>query len=433
MRGLRRNMTVDGIESARRLGYGDTQIVRAFPSGVVSANMVSLVEDYGLSANAVISQCDSESVVRNIDWVVQQDVSPGAILSHLRPRNIDLLFDQLSKVVNVNLLVQHMTADGVADHLYQLLVHDDLTVPVMLDKAGSTIERRTKLSVNDPEYIDLPLAVRAKYWINFGDSLAALAREARELGRQQCHPRRLSEIAAEATSAADALLRRGGIDLLARRAYLVGLADCGAVLDRDVLDALASREVNNVDASPTGFIYGIEPLVRLGAAVDVRSWMRHVGVSRFAVVARELKEYGASQSEMLAMCQTAKEAERILFSLYGTGRSSPVGHHDETTFRDIVGLMERGIYISNDMLTKLMPLTIAWHYDELQEYDVDINLRDVAGRLNVQEFIANFAAFARQGWHVARNGQLVDRRGDIIYGLCEYPAFSNEQWIRAVL
>ena len=76
-------------------------------------------------------------------------------------------------MVDVNLLVQHMTADGVADHLYQLLAHDDLTVSVMLDNAGSTIERRTKLSVNDPEYIDLPLAVRAKYWINFGDSLAA--------------------------------------------------------------------------------------------------------------------------------------------------------------------------------------------------------------------------------------------------------------------
>ena len=427
MRGLRRNMTVDGIGPARKLGYGDTQIVRAFPSGVVSANMVSLVEDHSLSADAVISQCDSESIVRNIDWVVQQDVSPGAILSHLRPRDIDLLFDRLSKVVDVNLLVRHMTADGVADHLYQLLAHDDLTVSVMLDKAGSTIERRTKLSVNDPEYIDLPLAVRAKYWINFGDSLAALAREARELGRQQCHSRRLSEIAAEATSAADALLRRGGIDLLARRAYLVGLADCGAALDQSVLDTLASREVNNVDASPTGFIYGIEPLVRLGAKVDFQSWMERVGAGRFATVARELQEYGASQSEMLAMCQTAKEAERILFSLYGAGRSSPVGHRDGTTFRDIVGLMERGIYISIDILTKLMPLTIAWHYDELQEYDVDINLRDIASRLNVQEFIANFAAFAKQGWHVARNGQLVDRRGDVIYGLCEYPAFSNEQ------
>ena len=40
MRGLRRNMTVDGIGPARKLGYGDTQIVCAFPSDVVSANMV---------------------------------------------------------------------------------------------------------------------------------------------------------------------------------------------------------------------------------------------------------------------------------------------------------------------------------------------------------------------------------------------------------
>lgn len=419
MRGLRRNMTVDGIESARRLGYGDTQIVCAFPSGVVSANMVSLVEDYGLSADAVISQCDSESVVRNIDWVVQQDVSPGAILSHLRPRNIDLLFDQLSKVVNVNLLVQHMTADGVADHLYQLLAHDDLTVPVMLDKAGSTIERRAKLSVNDPEYIDLPLAVRAKYWINFGDSLAALAREARELGRQQCHPRRLSEIAAEATSAADALLRRGGIDLLARRAYLVGLADCGAVLDRDVLDALASREVNNVDASPTGFIYGIEPLVRLGAKVDFQSWMKRVGAGRFATVARELEDLGVTRLAMLQLCQTAKDVEHVLFSLYGSGRSAEADS-DCSVMSDIVSiLVHREISVNGDVLARLMPVMTARFCRLLQTNGVVVDLRKVASYLRADEFIANFALFAEQGWHVSASGELVDCNNE--------PIFVNEQ------
>ena len=144
-----------------------------------------------------------------------------------------------------------------------------------------------------------------------------LAREARELGRQQCHSRRLSEIAAEATSGAYALLCRGGIDLLARRAYLVGLADCGAALDQSVQDTLASREVNNVDASPTGFIYGIEPLVRMGAKVDFQSWMERVGAGRFATVARELEGLGVTRLAMLQLCQTAKDVERVLFSLYG--------------------------------------------------------------------------------------------------------------------
>ena len=432
MEKLRRNMTVDSarIKAAKEAGYSDMQIVHAFPRGVAGANMVTLVEGCGLSAEAVVNQSNSEVVSANLDWLLQQDVSHDTLLLHLRQRDIDLNFDRLIKDIDVNLLVQRMSANGIVNHLYQLLNHDDLDVKAMLDKAGSCIEKRAALPLNDSAHIDLPLAARARWGIGFYRTMTNLASEARKLSYKQRnnHPydaERLREISCAATGAAGELLRRGGVDLLSR--YVSELADCGAVVDSKALNELAAREVANTDSSPTGFIYGIENLVKLGAAVDVRSWMRHVGVSRFAVVARELKEYGASQSEMLAMCQTAKEAERILFSLYGTGRSSPVGHRDETTFRDIVGLMERGIYISNDILTKLMPLTIAWHYDELQEYDVDINLRDIASRLNVQEFIANFAAFAKQGWHVARNGQLVDRRGDVIYGLCEYPAFSNEQ------
>lgn len=420
MEKLRRNMTVDSdrIKAAKEAGYSDMQIVHAFPRGVAGANMVTLVEDCGLSVEAVINQSDSEAVLLNLDWLLEQNVSHEILLSHMRQRDIDLNFGKLVEDIDVNLLVQRMSANGIVNHLYQLLNNNDLDVSAMLNKASLCIERRAALPPKDSTHIDLPLVARARWGINFCRAITNLASEARKLNYKQrnnipCDTERLREISYAATGAASELLRRGGVSLLSR--YVDELADCGAIVDDAALNELATQEVANTDNPPTSFIYSIEPLAKLGAKIDVKSWMKQVGANRFATVARELKKYGVSQSEMLALCQTAREVERVLFSLYGTGRSTPIGRRDEATFHDVVKLMERGIYISGDTLTKLMPLTVVWHYDELQEHGVDIDLRNVVGQLGVQEFIANFEAFAKQGWHDAGNGQLVDRHGKTIY------------------
>ena len=139
MEKLRRNMTVDSvrIKAAKEAGYSDMQIVHAFPRGVAGANMVTLVEGCGLSAEAVVNQSNSEVVSANLDWLLQQDVAHDTLLLHLRQRDIDLNFDRLIKDIDVNLLVQRMSANGIVNHLYQLLNHDDLDVKAMLDKAGS--------------------------------------------------------------------------------------------------------------------------------------------------------------------------------------------------------------------------------------------------------------------------------------------------------
>ena len=269
MEKLRRNMTVDSarIKDAKEAGYSDMQIAHAFPRGVAGANMVTLVEDCGLSAEAVVNQSNSEVVSANLDWLLEQNVSHEILLSHMRQRDIDLNFDKLVEDIDVNLLVQRMSANGIVNHLYQLLNHDDLDVKAMLDKVGSCIEKRAALPPNDSAHIDLPLAARARWGIGFHWAMTNLANEARKLSYKQRnnHPydaERLREISCTATGAAGELLRRGGADLLSR--YVSELADCGAVVDSKALNELAAREVANTDSSPTGFIYGIENLVKLG-------------------------------------------------------------------------------------------------------------------------------------------------------------------------
>ena len=161
--------------------------------------------------------------------------------------------------------------------------------------------------------------------------------------------------------------------------------------------------------------YGIEPLVRLGAKVDFQSWMGRVGAGRFATVARELEGLGVTRLAMLQLCQTAKDVERVLFSLYGSGRSAEADS-DCSVMSDIVSiLVHREISVNGDVLARLMPVMTARFCRLLQTNGVVVDLRKVASYLRADEFIANFALFAEQGWHVSASGELVDCNNEPIF------------------
>ena len=123
-------ITVDGIEAAKRIGWSDGDIAEGLGRAVVDKMMVSLVDEYGLSVEAVLVNASHSAVLANIDWVITQvasgKVSAWVLPKILDPCDFDDHYPDMVETLDVNFLVRYMTGDGIANHLHSLLEHDAL-------------------------------------------------------------------------------------------------------------------------------------------------------------------------------------------------------------------------------------------------------------------------------------------------------------------
>ena len=267
-------ITVDGIEAAKRIGWGDGDIAEGLGRTVVDEMMVSLVDEHGLSVEAVLVNASHSVVLANIDWVITQvasdKVSVWVLPKILDPCDFDDHYPEMVETLDINFLVRYMTGDGIASHLHSLLEHDALDTELLWNRAAKAIEDRVNLPSDNPRCVCLPLSVRAKH--NFGFR-KALARLAKLVSTSQVSKEARGRIATEATDAVTELLARGGIGLIDK--HIDDLAKCGAQIRQDILDELVKWKIVGLlsgDIVPGKYTREIDPYVRLGVKIDYSRW-----------------------------------------------------------------------------------------------------------------------------------------------------------------
>lgn len=422
-------ITVDGIEAAKRIGWGDGDIAEGLGQAAVDEMMVSLVDEYGLSVEAVLVNASHSAVLANIDWAITQvangKVSAWVLPKILDPCDFDDHYPNMVKTLDINLLVRYMTGDGIASHLHSLLERDALDTGLLWNRAAKAIEDRVGLPSDDPRYVCLPLSVRAKH--NFGFR-KALARLAKLVSTSQVSKEMRERIATETTDAVAELLARGGIGLIDK--YIDDLAKCGAQIQQDILGELAKWKVVGLlsgDTKPSRYAREINPYVRLGVKIDYGRWLNVIekrgGSADLVGAIRSLLGINLDRSELLGICRTSNQASLVLCLLAMDERLPD----DDSLTQGIVGLMRRSIFVRPDLLASLLPLSVAKGLAEIRrvlesygqprglcealptridrsistEYYADELLSVLIAYLPESELVANSGVFAECGWGIS--------------------------------
>ena len=421
-------ITVDDIEAAKRIGWGDGDIAEGLGQEAVDEMMISLVDEYGLSVEAVLVNASYSAVLANIDWVITQvasgKVSAWVLPKILDPRDFDDHYPDMVERLDINFLVRYMTGDGIASRLHSLLERNANT-ELLWNRAAKAIEDRVDLPSDDPRYVCLPLPVRAKH--NFGFR-KALARLAKLVSTSQVSKEMRERIATETTDAVAELLARGGIGLIDK--YIDDLAKCGAQIQQDILGELAKWKVVELlsgDIEPSRYAREINPYARLGAKIDYSRWLNVIekrgGSADLVGAIRSLLGINLDQSELLGICRTSNQASLVLCLLAMDERLPD----DDSLTQGIVGLMRRSIFVRPDLLASLLPLSVAKGLAEirrvLESYGQprglcealptsiarSISAKDYADELlsvsiaylPESELVANSSVFAECGWDVS--------------------------------
>lgn len=421
-------ITVDGIEAAKRIGWSDGDIAEGLGRAVVDKMMVSLVDEYGLSVEAVLVNASHSAVLANIDWAITQvasgKVSAWVLPKILDPCDFDDHYPDMVETLDVNFLVRYMTGDGIANHLHSLLEHDALDTGLLWNRAAKVIEDRVGLPSDDPRCVCLPLPVRARHNFGFRKALAKLAK----LASTSQVSKEMGEIATETTEAVAELLARGGIGLIDR--YIDDLAKCGAQIRQDILGELAKWKVVGLlsgDIEPGKYAREINPYVRLGVKIDYSRWLNVIekrGSSADLVRAiRSLLGIDLGRSKLLGICRTSNQASLVLCLLAMDERLPD----DGSLTQAIVGLMCRSIFVRPDLLASLLPLSVTKGLAEIRRVlDAygqprglhealptsiarSISAKDYADELlsvsiaylPESELVANSSVFAECGWDVS--------------------------------
>lgn len=421
-------ITVDDIEAAKRIGWGDGDIAEGLGQEAVDEMMISLVDEYGLSVEAVLVNASYSAVLANIDWVITQvasgKVSAWVLPKILDPRDFDDHYPDMVERLDINFLVRYMTGDGIASRLHSLLERNANT-ELLWNRAAKAIEDRVDLPSDDPRYVCLPLPVRAKH--NFGFR-KALARLAKLVSTSQVSKEMRERIATETTDAVAELLARGGIGLIDK--YIDDLAKCGAQIQQDILGELAKWKVVELlsgDIEPSRYAREINPYARLGAKIDYSRWLNVIekrgGSADLVGAIRSLLGINLDQSELLGICRTSNQASLVLCLLAMDERLPD----DGSLTQAIVGLMCRSIFVRPDLLASLLPLSVTKGLAEIRRVlDAygqprglhealptsiarSISAKDYADELlsvsiaylPESELVANSSVFAECGWDVS--------------------------------